>query len=219
VNGLFRKTAFLFDLDGTLVDSSALHEKVFREVLGDFAPPLVEGFDYEALKGRSTVESFRELGIAEGGGLDTLVCEKQRRYRAAVLGGELQLMPGSREILELLESWRKRLFVVTGGSRRSVEAALESTGVHGFFEGVITAEDVSCGKPAPDGFLLCLERFAIPASRAIGIEDSINGLEACRAAGLAAVLVNNPGLVGRFQPAFPNLVEFRLALLKEFTGA
>jgi HAD superfamily hydrolase (TIGR01509 family) len=207
------RSAFLFDLDGTLLDSSSVHEKVFREVLADHAPHCLGGFDYEPLKGKSTAESFRHLGIVESGALAAMVTEKQRRYRAAVAAGELRLMPGAREILELLQRRRKRLFVVTGGSRRSVEAALDATGVRAFFEDVIAADDVACGKPAPDGFLLCLERSGVPAAQAVGIEDSISGLEACRAAGLDAVLVNNPRLQKTFQPAFPSLVEFRGALI------
>jgi beta-phosphoglucomutase len=215
VNRLLRKTAFLFDLDGTLVDSSALHEKAYREALSEHAPALLEGFDYESLKGKSTEGSFRGLGIVEAGALEALASEKQRRYRAAVEAGELRLMPGSRELLELLKQWRKRLFVVTGGSRRSTDAALAATGIHAFFEGVVTADDVACGKPAPDGFLLCLERFGIPAAQAVGIEDASNGLEACRAAGLDVVLVNNPSMEETVQPAFPSMVEFRTALVRE----
>lgn len=215
MNRLLRKTAFLFDLDGTLLDSSRLHEKAFREALSDYAPPLLEGFDYESLKGRSTVESFQGLGIVEAGALGALVSEKQRRYRAAVEAGELRLMPGSLEILELLQRRRKRLFVVTGGSRRSVDAALDATGIHAFFEAVITADDVACGKPAPDGFLECLARSGLQAAQAVGIEDSIHGLEACRTAGLDVVLVNNTSLQEAIQPAFPSFVEFRLALIRQ----
>ena len=66
MNRLLRKTAFLFDLDGTLLDSSSLHEKIFREVLTDDAPRFLERFDYESLKGKSTTESFRALGIEIG---------------------------------------------------------------------------------------------------------------------------------------------------------
>jgi beta-phosphoglucomutase-like phosphatase (HAD superfamily) len=49
----------------------------------------------------------------------------------------------------------------------------------------------------------------------VGIEDAINGLEACRAAGLDVVLVNNPSLKETVQPAFPSMVEFRAALVRE----
>lgn len=215
MNGLLEKIAFLFDLDGTLVDSSALHEKVFRDVLQEHAPRQLERFDYEALKGKPTAQSFRELGIAEGGALDMLVGEKQRRYRAAVIAGELELMPGAMQTLELLAARRKRLFVVTGGSRRSVDTALEVTAIRRFFEGIVTADDVSFGKPAPDSFQLCLRRFGMPAKRAVGIEDSLNGVEACRAAGLDVALVNQSGMESGAQWSFTGLGEFRQALMDE----
>jgi len=73
---------------------------------------------------------------------------------------------------------------------------------------------VACGKPAPDGFLLSLSGWHTGAE-AVGIEDAINGLEACRAAGLDVVLVNNPSLEETVQPAFPSMVEFRAALVRE----
>jgi len=210
-----QKRAFLFDLDGTLVDSSGLHEKVFREVLNRYAPQLLDNFDYERLKGKPTAESFREMGVADGEVLDTLVNEKQGRYRNAVLAGELRLMPGAREMLEFLQTRGRRLFIVSGGSRRSVDTALYATGAHAFFEGIIAADDVACGKPAPDSFLLCLARYGIRAADAVGVEDSISGLESCRAAGLDAVLVNHPGLQRTSCPSFASLMDFRLVLAGE----
>jgi len=215
VNPFLGKTAFLFDLDGTLVDSSALHEQVFRDVLRDSAPHLLKSFDYETLKGRSTAESFWDLGVVDAAELETLVSEKQRRYRAALREGKLRLMPGASEILELLRQSGKRMFVVTGGSRRSADAALAATRIRDFFEDVVTVQDVVNGKPEPDGFLLCMERCGCATEDALGIEDALNGVEACRAAGLDVVLVNNPGLQGTVEPAFPSLVEFRLALVAE----
>jgi HAD superfamily hydrolase (TIGR01509 family) len=207
MNRLHRKTAFLFDLDGTLVDSNAMHERMFREVLRDDAPQFLDGFDYEPLKGKPTVSAFRALGITDGGMLDALVAGKQQRYRAAVLAGELELMAGARELLELLFSRRARLFVITGGSRQSVDAALYATGIRHFFEGVITASDVTCGKPSPEGYLLCVQKFGIASEGAVVIEDSMDGLRAGEAAGLEVVLVNSPG--------FPSLVEYRRTILHQ----
>jgi phosphoglycolate phosphatase-like HAD superfamily hydrolase len=59
-----------------------------------------------------------------------------------VLAGELRRMPGPLEILAFLQARGKRLFVVTGGSRGSVAAALNAIGIRAFFKGIITAEDV-----------------------------------------------------------------------------
>src|SRR5262249_2069289 len=129
VNRFGAKRFFLFVLDGTLVDSSSLHERGLRETLVEHAPKLLERLNYEALKGKSTAEAFLDLGVPGGESIDIMVSEKQRRYRDAVRAGELPLTPGSRKTLELLRRQRQHLFVVTGGSRRSVEAALASTGI------------------------------------------------------------------------------------------
>jgi HAD superfamily hydrolase (TIGR01509 family) len=211
---LVEKKFFLFDLDGTLVDSSALHEKAFRQVLHARAPECLDGFDYDLLKGKSTVESFRELGIA-GQALEAALSEKQGLYRNAVLAGELRLMPGAREILEFLQARGKQLFLVTGGSRGSVETALNATGIRAFFEGIVTAEDVEHGKPAPDCYLRCLEQFGLAADQAVGVEDSLNGVQACRAAGLEVILVSNQCSSVTVAAAFPGLIDLWLALFED----
>src|ERR1035437_5554371 len=69
--------------------------------------------------------------------------------------------------------------------------------------------------PPPMASCYALRGPAYRRCHAVGIEDSINGLEACRAAGLDAVLVNNPSLHATVHPAFPSLVEFRLALVRQ----
>jgi HAD superfamily hydrolase (TIGR01509 family) len=183
-------------------------------VLHARAPECLDGFDYDLLKGKSTVESFRELGIA-GQALEAALSEKRRLYRNAVLAGELRLMLGSREILELLQARGKRLFLVTGGSRGSVETALNATGIRDFFEGIVTAEDVEHGKPAPDCYLRCLERFGLAADQAVGVEDSLNGVQACRAAGLEVILVSTQCSSVTVAAAYPGLTDLWLALIEE----
>ncbi len=217
MTGIAGKTCFLFDLDGTLVDSNPLHERVFREVLQRHG--MAPRFDYEPLKGKTTVAAFQALGPFPAEVLSALVREKQSGYRSAVQAGGLRLTAGAWSTLQFLRGAEKRLFVVSGGSRSSVDAALESTGIHEFFEGVVTGDDVTHAKPAPESFLLCLERFEIPVAQAVGVEDSASGLASCQAAGLDVVLVNNAELTRSFRPSFPSLAEFREALIGDEAAA
>jgi len=112
------KDGVLFDLDGTLVDSSRLHEKAYREALSEHAPALLEGFDYESAERKIDGRIVSGPGHCRGGALEALASGKQRRYRAAVEAGELRLMPGQGRS-GVLAAAAQRLFVVTGGSRRS----------------------------------------------------------------------------------------------------
>ena len=206
---LRRPSHFLFDFDGTLVDSSSLHDRAFRRVLSEYDPRLLAGFDYEAVKGKSTREALLTLGIPDPEPLSRLTGEKQRLYRAAVEGGQLESIAGAGELLTSLRDGGHRLFLITSGSRDSVLMSLRATNLHHWFEGVITAEDVQHAKPAPDAFLLCLNRYGLSPDRAVVVEDAPSGVAAARAAGLSVIGVNNPAVLELADLFFATLGEFK----------
>jgi HAD superfamily hydrolase (TIGR01509 family) len=186
-------TCFLFDLDGTLVDSNSAHERAYLAALEAALPELAPLFRYEFCKGRPTREALHLYGV-EDPLLTELVAAKQKAYRAQVDAGAIELLPHARELLLALKAQGRRIFLVTGASARSTRALLTQHGMYDWFEHLVTADDVTHGKPAPDCWLTCLERAAIPPAEAIAIEDALNGIEAARAAGIACVAVNNPEL-------------------------
>jgi HAD superfamily hydrolase (TIGR01509 family) len=189
------RDCFLFDLDGTLVDSSPLHDRAYREALAALAPEVLRRFDYEPCKGRRTRDALKTFGIEDEALLAQLTEAKQAAYRRLVESGAVQLLPCARELLAGLRARGGRLFLVTGGSSRSTHAVLTALGIFDWFEQVVTADDVANGKPAPDCWRECVARGAIEAERALVIEDALSGIESARAAGLACIAVNNPALV------------------------
>jgi HAD superfamily hydrolase (TIGR01509 family) len=189
------RDCFLFDLDGTLVDSSPLHDRAYREALKALAPEVLRRFDYEPCKGRRTRDALRLFGIEDEALLSELTEGKQGAYRRLVEAGEVQLLRHARELLETLRARGARLFLVTGGSARSTRAVLGALGIFDWFEQIVTADDVANGKPAPDCWLECVARAAIAPERALVIEDALSGIESARVAGLACIAVNNPALV------------------------
>jgi HAD superfamily hydrolase (TIGR01509 family) len=84
--------------------------------------------------------------------------------------------------------------VASGGEREIVRRTLELIGLGQTFPVVVTAEDVTHGKPAPDMFLLAAERMGVPAADCVVFEDSVLGLEAAKRAGMASVLVRPPNV-------------------------
>ena len=188
---LLTKECFLFDLDGTLVDSNSLHAEAFREVLASGSADVARRFDYGAVKGRPTGDVFEDLGFERGPELDAIVADKRERYRRAVAAGRLALMPGAAALLAFLAAKGRRLFVVTGGTRASATAALRSTGIASAMEGVVTGDDVPRGKPHPDVFEHCLRRFALERPRCVVVEDAASGISAARRAGLDVIAVHD----------------------------
>ena len=184
------KTNYLFDFDGTLVDSSPLHDLAFREVLAAERPDALAQFDYETVKGRATTEVFLEVGVTDAAECQRLTGLKQGRYQAAVREGQLAVLPGAPEVLQALSLAGHNLYLVTSGGQSSVELALETTGLGRYFKGIVTASEVERGKPAPDLYLEALSRFGLRADECLAVEDASTGAEAARAAGIRVVMVD-----------------------------
>jgi HAD superfamily hydrolase (TIGR01509 family) len=184
------KRNFLFDLDGTLIDSTGLHADAYRETLKISRPDLAAAFDYAPVAGRPTREIFYELGFHQEPELTELTRHKQQLYQAAVERGEVGVFDGVISLLAQLREEGRRLFVVTGGNRTSVHRVLEATGLKKYFEGITTAEDTRNGKPFPDPFLQTLAKHGLTAPDSIVIEDAESGVRSAQGAGLEVVLVH-----------------------------
>jgi len=180
----------LFDLDGTLVDSSHAHEEAFLWTLRGASPELARSFEYRRYRGQTTAHVLRSLGLED----PALVVAKQQHYRDALTRGAVTAFHGAHEILAMLKRQGRRLAVVTGGSRRSTEAVLAATGLATHFETVVSGDDVARGKPSPDGYLAGLSFFCSGPGDAFAVEDAASGIASAKAAGLVVVGVGPDGL-------------------------
>jgi HAD superfamily hydrolase (TIGR01509 family) len=212
----FSRAAYLFDLDGTLVDSLPVHEWCFRYVLARHYPQALDTFDYSRFLGWRTDDVFRALRVTvDPAAISTLAEEKQAVYRQALDAGMVRLFPNVHEVLTLLSENRRRLYVVTGASAKSTATLLDRVRLDEFFAGCITGDDTHASKPDPDPFLRALERFHLEPKGCLTIEDSEDGAVASERAGVTAVLVNHGhGTGGR--ATFADFAELGLALREAF---
>lgn len=180
--------AWFLDLDGTLVDSDAAHERAYIGALETLAPQVARSFDYASARGRSTSDVVRDLGLVDPDVHGRLVAEKQRRYRAALASGEIAPFPGAADLIRRLLAAGCSVFVVTGASRRSADACLTGLGVRDYISGMVCAEDVPSGKPAPDPYLAATA--LAPPVPGIAVEDAVDGVRSALAAGLPVLQVH-----------------------------
>jgi HAD superfamily hydrolase (TIGR01509 family) len=185
---LSRKRLLIFDLDGTLVDSSPLHARAFQETFA----PLGIAVDYDRIAGLTTRVAVERL--AGGAGLeladherDRLVSDKRGRAMA-MIESELEAIEGAVEFVEAARG-RFALALCTSASRRGAEASLARVGLGGCFDPVITAEDVDRGKPDPEPFLRALAAHGETPEGALVFEDADSGIAAAAAAGIDAVRI------------------------------
>lgn len=202
----------LFDFDGTLVDSSSLHAEAYRKTLAIVRPGEPQVFDYVPLKGLTTRAAFMQLGIVDATALETCIARKQKLYREAVRGGRLTMYEGTRALLSASIEVGAANFLVTSGSPASVNLALEVLGIKELFTAVITASDVTAGKPAPDPYLACVARYGLTPEESLVIEDAPSGVAAARAAGLCVAGVHDAAVAQMADWYFASLAELSIAL-------
>jgi beta-phosphoglucomutase len=183
------KALLIFDLDGTLIDTTPIHARAFEETFA----PLNVAVDYSTIAGMKTEDAVEKLlagaGVASSPELvDGLTQEKRRR--ALALMDSAEPIEGAADFVSRARS-RYRVALCTSGSRRATERSLETVGLAGVFDPIVTGEDVSAGKPDPASYLEVLGRAGVEAGQALVFEDADLGAEAARRAGIAVVLVDS----------------------------
>ena len=183
--GEFR--AYLFDCDGTIADSMPLHYKAWKKALEEWNCEYPEELFY--LWGGKPVRNIiadlnkmQELNMP----IDALAARKEALYLEQL--PQLKAIP---EVLEHIEAQHGRIpFAVVSGSRReSVVGSLSVLHLLDKFDTIVSAEDYTNAKPAPDPFLIAAERLGIPAKDCLVFEDTELGIQSATAAGMASVMV------------------------------
>jgi beta-phosphoglucomutase family hydrolase len=186
--GEFR--AYLFDCDGTIVDSMPLHYIAWKKALGEWNCRFEEELFY-AWGGRPVKEIIAALNEMQG--LQMPVDELARRKELLYfeLEEELKAIP---EVIEHIEAKHGHipLAVVSGSRRKSVLHSLSALGLVDKFDVLVCAEDYARGKPAPDCFLTAAERLGVEPKDCLVFEDTDMGIEAASAAGMSWVRVPTP---------------------------
>lgn len=184
--------AVLFDFDGVLANTANVHVAAWErtlETMGWTVDPATceqaAHIDDRLFLGNL----FQQRGITQGD-LDGWVRRKQDLTRA-LLADAPRLFPGTRELVGQLHSSGITLGVVSTTWRENIETVLHATSLRHAFTLVITKEDVTQPKPAPDGYLKAARRLDLPPERIVAFEDSETGIRSARDAGMRVIAVGH----------------------------
>ncbi|MBT2416677.1 HAD family hydrolase [Streptomyces sp. ISL-22] len=171
--------ALLFDNDGTLVSSLASVDRCWTRWAEEYG--VTEAFGRVELHGRPAVEIVADLLPADAvpealARIETLEVED-------VPNGGVHLLPGTKALLDSLPA--DRWAVVTSATRRLAEARLDAVGI--LPKTMVTADDITRGKPDPEPYLRAARELGVDPARCVVFEDAPAGLAAGRAAGMTTV--------------------------------
>jgi len=183
--GPFR--AYIFDCDGTVVDSMPLHYRAWKAALAEWNCDFPEDLFYSwgGKPVRNIIADLNQI-YSLTMPIDPLAIRKEALYLAQL--PSLKAIP---EVVEHITAQHGRIpLAVASGSRKdSVVGSLTTVGLLDKFETMVSAGDYIHPKPAPDCFLLAAERLGIAPKDCLVFEDTQLGIQAAIAAGMASVMV------------------------------
>ncbi|GAB3287067.1 HAD family hydrolase [Parasphingorhabdus pacifica] len=191
-----RPAAVIFDLDGVLVDSEQLWDRIRREVVAENHGEWANGAT-EAMMGMSTPEWARYLVVELGTRLSeeevatTVIDRMAQQYADGP-----PVLPYATETLRAVADDYPTA-IASSAPPRIIRAYLDATGLNGTIRHTVSSEEVGAGKPAPDVYLRAARELDQPATRCAAVEDSSSGLRAAAAAGTTVFAIPNP----HFPPA------------------
>lgn len=214
--------ATFFDFNGVLVDDEHLHLACFNDVLVAHGVPAVSeplynerylGFDDRGAFGAMLADAGRSSDEAR---IRAMIAEKAAAY-ASRAQRELRLFDGAADAVRAAAD-KGPVLIVSGALRAEIELALGMLGVRPLVAHIIAAEDVLRCKPDPEGYVLALGWLRamaseIPREHVVVIEDSLAGIDAARAAGLAVWAVGHSYPLDRIEAHRPARAAATLAEL------
>lgn len=183
--------ALIFDMDGTLLDNMPYHILVWSAYLAELGAPVDPLAFHEQTAGKTNPEILR-LFLGEDLSAEQAAAyadEKERRYRALYADEAIQPLPGLADFLAQAREQGARLALATSAGRENIAFVLGRLGLSGIFDAVVSAEDVTRGKPDPEAFLLAAQRLGMDPRGCLVFEDSVKGIQAAHAAGMRVVAV------------------------------
>lgn len=202
-------TAFIFDLDGVLVDTAKYHFLAWQK-LGKKLGITLTKKDHEALKGVGRMESLQYI-LKTG----KLVLDQHHKEDLAALKNNWYLdyvasmspeevLPGVRKFLERAKQSGIRLAVGSGSKNASY--VLDHIGLDSYFTAVCDGNDIAHSKPHPEIFTCCCHKLDAAPEQTVVFEDAISGIQAAHAAGCLAVGIGDPVSLSEANQCIPGFL-------------
>src|SRR5687768_10407480 len=183
--------AFLFDLNGTMIDDMQFHLKAWYHIMND---ELGARLSWEAVKKemygknsevlervfgkeRFTLEEMNELSI-----------EKEKRYQREYID-HLRLIPGLQQFLEKAYAQKIPMAIGSAAIMFNIDFVLDNLGIRHFFQTIVSADDVIYSKPDPETYTKAARQLGVPASGCLVFEDAPKGVESALNAGMKSVVL------------------------------
>jgi beta-phosphoglucomutase len=188
--------AIIFDLDGTLLDSEAIHEALYQEVAQKVGYLLSDDEYISKLRGKADEEIIGYIvkQTGEQHDLQQLISYKQKRYKEYLIRGDIPQTKGAIKFIESLAKMGFLLAICTSATSEEVKLGLGKIELFDYFDVIISAENMQQGKPAPEPYLMTAKTLGVLPKECLAYEDSVAGVQSAIAAGMQVVGINTTNI-------------------------
>jgi beta-phosphoglucomutase family hydrolase len=183
---------FIFDWDGVIIDSHAQHEESWGLLFQEIGRPMPEGF-FKATFGMRNQQiipmCFDFVNADDHAEIACLGNRKEELYREILRRDGIEPLPGVVALLTELKELEIPTAVGSSTPRLNIETIMAMTGLAPYFQAIVSAEDVTVGKPDPQVFLKAGEKIGCKPERCLVFEDAHVGIEAGKRAGMKVLAV------------------------------
>mgnify|MGYP003412639621 FL=1 len=204
-----RYKAFIFDLNGTMIDDMAFHVKAWYHLLND---ELGAGLSEEQVKVQMYGKNSEVMDRIFGKGhfsveeADRLSLEKEKRYQAAYLP-HLKLIEGLPDFLETARQMHIPMAIGSAAMPFNINFVLDNLHLRKYFSAIVSANDVEYSKPDPETYLKAAALLQIAPDDCLVFEDAPKGVEAALNAGMQSVVLTTMHEKDEFSQ-YPNVIHF-----------
>ena len=215
------KKAFIFDLDGVIVDTAKYHFLAWQKLAHQLGIEFTHEHN-EELKGVSRVRSLDlilELGnvLASQEDKNKWLVQKNEDYLSYLVDmDESEILPGVLKVLDYLKS--KNQFIALGSASKNARPILEKTNIIHFFDAIVDGNDVSNAKPDPEVFLRAAHLAGVTNENAIVFEDSVAGIQAANIANLPSIGIGDATVLHEAKYNFKDFTFIDETFLSQLIG-
>ena len=210
--------AFIFDLDGVIVDTAKYHFLAWQKL----AESLGINFTHEHNEELKGVSRVRSLEIILGLGnveatqeqKDEWLVQKNEDYLQYIdKMDDSEILPGVMKVLEFLKANNQP--IILGSASKNARPILEKVNILNYFDDIVDGNDVSNAKPDPEVFLVGAKKANQPNENSIVFEDSVAGIQAANIAGMMSIGIGDASVLNEADVVFNNFTEITEEFLTE----
>ncbi|MFD2287714.1 HAD-IA family hydrolase [Pedobacter petrophilus] len=205
----FKPKAFLFDLNGTMINDMKYHTMAWRSVMNE---DLGANLDFETVKKEMYGKNHEVLARVFGKGkfsdeeVKKLSFDKEKRYQEGYFP-HLALIDGLADFLEKAKKRNIKMAIGSAAIPFNINFVIDGLKIRDYLEAIVSADDVTISKPDPETFLKAAAALQLSPDDCLVFEDTPKGVESALNAGMKSVVITTTHSIEEFED-YPNVLCF-----------